>query len=108
METGTEISSEYGHLKIRTPGRYAMELAVDILEFLDSQPYVRIKNTGWKNGYGLEVAVWLPIISSDALEAEISTDGEAIYLRRSSGVKSEFSSLCEKVQHFIENRNTSS
>ena len=103
MDEGMEIS---GHphgtgLHVRTPGRFAMEVAIDILDFLDKQPGVSVKNTGWKQGFGLEVAAWIPIRTRN-LVAELQTDGDELHIRRASGSLSEFEVLFEMVREFLE------
>jgi hypothetical protein len=108
QSTETEIevvSNPYGiGLAIRTPGRYAMDVAVEILTYLDKQPGVNVKNTGWKNGFGLEVAVWLPIVRTENVIAEITTDGEDFHLRRASGPYEEFAALVTSVVEFLDSR----
>lgn len=89
-------------LLIRTPGRYAMGVGVDVLNFLDGQPDISVKNTGWKNGFGLDVAVSLPIIRMGSLLAEVSTDGEEFHLLRASGPYEEFADLLHRVGKFLE------
>ena len=49
-----------GNLQVNTPGQYAMGLAIEVLSYLDEQPSISVKNTGWKNGFGLEVCAWIP------------------------------------------------
>ena len=103
MADGIELS---GHphgsgLEVRTPGRFAMNLAIDVLEFLDGLPDVSVKNTGWKDGYGLEVAAWTPI-HTKSLIAEIMTDGDQFNIRRRSGPLSEFEDLFDLVQKYLD------
>lgn len=63
MNNDFEIS---GHphgagLRVRSPNQYAMGLAIDVLEFLDRQINVSVKDTGWKHGFDLEVSASIPI-----------------------------------------------
>ena len=109
MAADMEVAIEpYGiGLRIRTPGRYAMGVGVDVLTFLDGQPDISVKNTGWKNGFGLEVAVSLPIIRTRNLLAEVSTDGEEFHLGRVSGPYEEFADLLHLVGEFLESYSSS-
>lgn len=105
MSENIEIS---GHphgvgLKVRTPGRYALDVAVDILGFLDEQPGVSVKNTGWKNGFGIEIGVWIPICSGNLI-AELQTDGDELEIRRASGPFGEFEDLFEMVIEFLNDK----
>ncbi len=88
-------------LQVRTPGRFAMGVAVEVLELIDKQPGIVVGNTGWKEGFGLEVAAWIPI-TSENLEAELQTDGNEIVIRKVSGSMGEFEVLCDLVREFLE------
>jgi hypothetical protein len=92
-------------LQVRTPGRCAMGLAIEILKFLDEQSGVFVKNTGWKNGFELEVCAWTPINFGN-LVAELQTDGDELQIRRASGPHSEFVVLFEMVSEFISDKIT--
>ena len=105
MSENIEIS---GHphgtgLQVRTPGQYAMDVAIDILEFLDEKAGVSVKNTGWKNGFGLEVCAWISIRSGN-LVAELQTDGDELQIRRASGPLNEFEALFEMVTEFLNDK----
>lgn len=78
-----------------------MGVAVEILTFLDGQPDIEVKHTGWQNGFGLNVAVWLPIISSLNFTAEVTTDGEEFSIRIASGSKPEFQALSNTIIEFL-------
>jgi len=69
---------------ITTPGTYAMDTAVSILRYLESKHDAGIPNTGWKNGYGLEVAVEIPI-SLSSCTASLFTDGDELCIKRVAG-----------------------
>jgi len=84
-------------LRLRTPGIYAMNCAVEILAFLDSQTGMNIKNTGWKQGFGLKVAEPVPI-QTGSLAAELETDGSEIIVRRVSGSADAFDQLCSSIR----------
>ena len=88
---------------MRTPGQFAMDVAIDILDFLDRQPDCRVKNTGWKDGFGLEVAAWIPI-RTDNILAELQTDGDELIIRRVSGPRDEFEGLFNSVVEFLSKR----
>lgn len=88
-------------LRLITPGRYSMESAIAILEFLEAEMGADIKDTGWKNGFGLEVAVGLPI-RFESLSAALLTDGSDIVIQRISGTKGEFDRLCSAIRSLIE------
>ncbi|MEM7401166.1 MAG: hypothetical protein AAF304_04370 [Pseudomonadota bacterium] len=102
MNESIEIS---GHpigtdLYVRTPGRYAMDTAIDVLKFLDEQAGISVKDTGWKNGFGLKVCEWIPI-HSDNLIAKLQTDGDEFEICKVSGTRSEYESLIEIVKKFL-------
>jgi hypothetical protein len=103
MDEGIEISRHPGGaaLEVRTPGRFAMGIAIEILDFLDRQPGVSVKNTGWKQGFGLEVATWIPIRTRN-LVAELQTDGDELHIRRASGSLGEFEVLLDLVLELLE------
>ncbi|MFG0320090.1 MAG: hypothetical protein ACF8XB_22650 [Planctomycetota bacterium JB042] len=102
MEERVVVSEGGGRadFRIRTPGRYAMDLAVDLMEFLDRQPNVSVGNTGWKQGFGLRVADWIPIHTKNAV-AELQTDGDEILIRHESGARSEFVAVMDLVRRFV-------
>ncbi len=85
---------------MHTPGQFAMGVAIEVLEFLHAQPGYRVKNTGWQNGFGLEVAAWIPI-ESDNLVAELMTDGSEFEIRRVTGPRNEFEALFDAVVRFL-------
>jgi hypothetical protein len=91
------IISSIDELKLETPGTYAMDLAVEVLEFIERNTGAYVKNTGWRQGFGLEAAVGIPI-RLDNLEAELSTDGSDITLSRISGSRRAFSELCDAIR----------
>ena len=80
-----------------------MALAINVLEFLDEQADISVKNTGWKNGFGLEVCAWIPI-HSGKLVAELETDGDEFQIRKASGPQSEFEALFEMVNKFLNDK----
>ena len=88
-------------LRLSTPGRYSMESAIAILEFLEAEMGADVKNAGSKNGFGLEVGVGLPI-RLEKLSAALLTDGGDIVIQRISGTKGEFARLCGAIRSFIE------
>lgn len=92
-------------LHVSTPTRYAMDLAIDVLEYLDQQTEITVNNTGWKNGFGLEVSTWIPI-RTGKLIAELETDGEEFQIRRASGPREEFESLCKIVREYLDEKYT--
>ena len=103
MRNKIQVTGSSSHnLHVRTPGRYAMDIAIEILKFLDEQENIIVKNTGWKDGFGLEVGSWLPIKSAN-LQAELSTDGDELQIRRVSGSIGDFEELHQDIQEFIRN-----
>jgi len=89
------------NLLVTTPGDFVMNVGKDILDFLNDQPDIFIKNTGWQNGFGLDVAIWLPLIQSEHFLAEVMTDGDQFIIRRRCGSKHEFHTVIERVvTHF--------
>lgn len=88
-------------MRIRTPGQYSMGVAIRILERFDSYPGVYAKNTGWKEGFGLEVAAWIPIQGPN-VEAELMTDGDETLIRRVSGSYEDFDRLLDLARDLID------
>ena len=93
-----KIIPSIDELILETPGIYAMDLAVEVLEFIERDTDAYVKNTGWEQGFGLEVAVGVPI-RFDNLEAELSTDGSEIILSRVSGSRHSFKELCDAISN---------
>ncbi len=87
-------------LLIRTLGRYAMGVAIETLTFLHSQPGTTVQQSGWQNGFGLDVAVWMPIIQEN-LKAELQTDGEEIVIRRVNGPITDYEALILSIVEFL-------
>jgi hypothetical protein len=94
-----EVSGDqYGReLRLRTQGVYAMDTAVGILGFLDSTLGALVSNTGWKNGFGLQIAKAVPI-QWDEVVAELETDGDEIIIRRVSGSAGGFEQLSAAIR----------
>ena len=92
-------------LHVRTPGQFAMGVAIDVLEYLDAQPGIRVKKTGWQSGFGLEVAAWIPI-EGENLVADLMTDGSEFEICRVAGPRSEFEALFNSVVQFLEEGQT--
>ena len=95
-----KINSSIDELILETPGIYAMDLAVQVLEFIERDTDAYVKNTGWKQGFGLEVAVGVPI-RLENLKAELSTDGSEIILSRVSGSRHAFKELCDAISNNV-------
>ena len=100
MESSLETRFSSNHIYVRTPGKYAMSLAIDILYFVDEQSNYFAKNTGWKDGFGLEVCERTPIKSENLL-VEIETDGEEFEIHLVSGDKESFSSFTDLVIGYL-------
>lgn len=100
-----EIHDLGNSLEVRTPGRFAMGVAIEVLGFLDGQADFSVKDTGWKNGFGLEVAAWIPI-QCESLVAELMTDGESLNIRRHSGSQHEFKHMSKLVRAYLESYDT--
>lgn len=98
-----EVSKEPydNHLVITTHNDYAMETGIQVLNFLSRQKNIAVQNNGWQNGFGIEVAVWHPIIRYQDLTIEIQTDGEFFEFRRASGKRQDFNSIMELVIDYI-------
>ena len=94
------VVSDYqfgNELRLETPDVYAMDTAIAILEFLEREAGAQVKNTGWKQGYGLDVAVRVPI-QIDDMRADLQTDGSEIVFRRVSGSKNVFDGLSAAIR----------
>ncbi|NEQ42314.1 MAG: hypothetical protein F6K00_01640 [Leptolyngbya sp. SIOISBB] len=89
-----------GVLHVQTPERYAMDIAIDVLKYLDESPDISVKDTGWKQGFGLEVSAWIPI-DTENVSAELMTDGDECYIRRSSGSLRVFTVMFEDICQFL-------
>ena len=96
-----EFVLSVNQLSIRTPGQFAMGVAISSLRFLDSKEDTFVKHTGWQNGFGLEVAVWLPIVKTSKNQVEILTDGEGFWLRRISGPRGAFADLMNSIRFHL-------
>jgi len=99
----TRISDN--HIYIRTPGRYAMGLAIELLSLFDQQIDYSVKNTGWKNGFGLNVCERYPVVSSN-LTVELETDGEELEIHLVSGGLDSFADFVNLVQGYVNEQNT--
>lgn len=97
MENKIETKFENEYIYIRTPGRYALGLAVDILNMVDQHTEFTVKNTGWKEGFGLKVCERIPI-ESDAFLAELATDGDELEIHYVSGARESFSILSNRIK----------
>jgi hypothetical protein len=75
-----------------------MDIAIQMLRLFEKRFSARIKNTGWKSGFGREVAKALPI---DMLNVQLAmtTDGCEICLQRVAGNASAFDESCVFVMH---------
>jgi hypothetical protein len=88
------VEHQYGKLlRLQTPEVYAMDMAIELLGFLEAELDADIEDTGWKHGYGLEVATPV-LIQPESLKAELITDGNEVVVRRIAGSKHEFEDLC--------------
>jgi hypothetical protein len=90
-------------LRLITPDRYSTDIAIAILKFLEAELRADIKNTGWKDGYGIDVAAGVPILV-DGLAADLNSDGSEIIVRRLSGTSEAFERLCGAIRSLIEAR----
>ena len=88
-------------LRLQTPGTNAMELAMELLGTLESELHAQVENSGWKQGYGLEVSVPL-LVQLESLEVEIGTDGEEVVLARVGGSSFEFDELCNFLKEHMD------
>ncbi len=92
---------QYGKLlRLQTPEVYAMDMAIELLGFLEAELDADIEDTGWKRGYGLEVATPL-LIQLESLEAELITDGNEVVVRRTAGIRHEFEDLCGLIRNQV-------
>ncbi|MCA9594935.1 MAG: hypothetical protein KC776_16555 [Myxococcales bacterium] len=88
---------EYGSLlRLRTPGTYAMDVAIALLVFFEAEFDAEVEDTGWKRGHGLSVAVPLRV-HLQSLEVDLSTDGDEIVVQRVGGSKQGFEALCAQI-----------
>jgi hypothetical protein len=84
-------------LRLQTTEIYAMDAAVGLLGALDAELHADVEDNGWKRGFGLKVAT--PVkIRLESLEAELTTDGNEIVVRRTGGNKQEFEDLCDFIR----------
>lgn len=90
------------HLAITTHNAYAMDIGIQILKFLNTQDDIEVKNNGWQNGFGIEVAVWHPIISHKDLVIGIQTDGACFEFKRVSGTRADFNSVMALVVGYLD------
>lgn len=91
------VEHEFGKLlRLQSPGVYAMESAIDLLGLFESELEAVIEDTGWRDGYGLSVAIPI-LIQFESLQTTLETDGGEIVLNRVGGSKQEFEDLCEFV-----------
>lgn len=82
----------------KTPGRYSMPIAAEILRRLELEEDCEIRNSGWKSsGYGDLVENGMPV-RLGTIEFEIMCSYEDIFLRRISGSQTKFHALCERVR----------
>jgi len=88
---------------ITTHGSYAMDTAINVLEYLERQHHARIAETGWKNGYEIEVAVEIPI-SFRNCTVGLYTDGALICIKRVSGSKQEYDEIVALVYRYVSGR----
>lgn len=66
--------------------------------FLEAERGALVEDTGWKHGFGLEVAVGVPV-RLEGLEAELETVGSEIVFKRSSGSARSFDDLCAAIRN---------
>lgn len=102
MTEEAELEFERGGsgITIRTPGQYCMGVAIALLEFLDGLEGVEPKNTGWREGFGLEVSAWIPI-RTDGVVAELMTDGDETIIRHVSGPLEEYTWLLGRMEECL-------
>ena len=70
-----------------------MDTAIELLGMLEGELHADVEDTGWKKGYGLEVATPI-LIQLESLLIELTTDGNEIAVRRAAGSVHEFEELC--------------
>lgn len=88
------VEHRYGKLlRLQTPEIYAMDAAVELLGLLAAELHADVEDTGWRRGYGLQVATPV-LIQLETLEAELTTDGQEIVVSHVTGSKEEFEDLC--------------
>ena len=79
-------------LRLQTSGTCAMDIAMDLLGFLAAELEAEIEDTGLKGGHRLKLAEPV-LIRLESLEAELSTDGDEVVVRRVAGSADEFDDL---------------
>ena len=84
-----------------TPDCYAIEIGVEIFEFLNGRVDVRVRANGWDRDFGLPVAVWHPMIYTQNLVVEVCSDGSELLFRIASGPRSEFDELIDVIRDFV-------
>jgi len=87
-------------LTLRTPGRYSMGHAIHALKYLEENHNAEVSDTGWSSGFGLEVAVDVPI-KFEQCTASMATNGVEIYFKRIAGSKQQFDEVFESIHEHI-------
>ena len=92
------VEHQYGKLlRLKTPGSYAMDAAIDLLGLLEAELHAEVEDTGWRQSYGLKVGTPV-LIQLESLAVELTTDGDEIVVSRVAGSKQEFEDLCGFIQ----------
>ncbi|MBN1429102.1 MAG: hypothetical protein JXB07_12005 [Anaerolineae bacterium] len=81
-----------------TPGRYSMDAAVEILQWLENRDGCESLNPGWKSaGYGDLVENGLRVRLGN-IELSIMCSYSDIFISRLSGNKMRFHTFCESIR----------
>lgn len=91
------LEHQFGQmLRLQSPDVLALDSAIDLLGFFETELHAVIEDNRGRRGYGLTVAVPL-LIQFESLHTELETDGNEIIVRRVGGSEQEFDDLC----HFV-------
>lgn len=81
-----------------TPGKYAMETAVELLSKIEEEGCYEIENDSWKSsGYGNLVEIGIDIYFENIV-FRIMCSYENIFIHRISGNKKKFYDFCNKIR----------
>jgi hypothetical protein len=85
-------------LWLKTPGRYSMDVAVEILRWIEGFDDVSILDPGWPSpGYGKLVEVGIKVQFGN-IQFGIMCSYDDIFIGRIAGSNRKFTTLCEAIQ----------
>jgi hypothetical protein len=85
-------------LWLKTPGRYSMDVAVNILRWIEGFDDVSIRDASWtSSGYGKLVQGGIKVQFGN-IQIAIVSDYDDIFIARIAGNNRKFTTLCEAIQ----------